>query len=279
MADFYGKSIDFGRNPARDLPDRFEIRRLSAEHVEWAASIVSHSNVFRSPVWSVCYPNGKSARAVDCLHTADYLCRHQVNSGMSFGVFDKHYKFKRPESAATGGKLYWDSEGAGATEDQLIEQMDFPLVSVAMSYDLFEPFDMSRIAPLIATLPLFGTAVHILEERDPRDPASWAATSPRQVLMRNATSTRKDYEGMGVMKALAHFLMREAKLSGYRQISIDAFNNAVTKVWSNPPPPFTSETISSLDMAKYEETNDKGEKVALFSPCTMKVHKINIHLV
>jgi hypothetical protein len=35
---------------------------------------------------------------------------------------------KRPESAATGGKLYWNLEDENATESDLAEQMDFPSV-------------------------------------------------------------------------------------------------------------------------------------------------------
>ncbi len=43
---------------------------------------------------------------------ADYLCMHQIASGHSLGVFDREYQFRRPESASTGGKLYWDLDQA-----------------------------------------------------------------------------------------------------------------------------------------------------------------------
>jgi hypothetical protein len=100
--------------------------------------------------------------------------------------------------------------------------MDFPLVSVALSYDAHNALDMSKMEPLMEALPHFGLAYHNLEDGDSRDPETWKAKGPNEVLFRNATSTRQDYEGEGIMAALARWLMREAALKGYRGIQIEA---------------------------------------------------------
>jgi len=52
----------------------------------------------------------------------------------------------------------------------LQEQMDFPLVSIAIAYNGINELDMARIKPMITTLPLFEKVVTALEEQDQRDP-------------------------------------------------------------------------------------------------------------
>lgn len=158
----------------------------------------------------------------------------------------------------------------------LLEQMDFPLVSVALAYDQINALDMSKIEPLIQVLPLFGTVYHVFDVLDKRN-KSWTAKAPREVLMRNATSTRREYEGQGLMKKLAGFLMREAKEQGFRAINIEALNDAVSHVWLNPPKPFTSELVSSIDMATYEEVVD-GQTVKPFVPSKKVGMKIYVTL-
>jgi hypothetical protein len=122
----------------------------------WAAAIVIHNNMFHSPVWPVIYPDEKTKRAQQGMAAADYLIRHQIESGMSFGIFDKQYDYKRPESALTQGKLYWDPNDIKSDGASLQQQMDFPLVSVALSYDGFNPLDMQRLMVLVEILPLLG---------------------------------------------------------------------------------------------------------------------------
>ena len=82
---------------------------------------------------------------------------------MSFGIFDTQYKFKRPESASTQGKLYWDENDLDSDGAALLQQMDFPLVSVALAYDGSQPLDMPRMMPLLEVLPLFATIYGVLE--------------------------------------------------------------------------------------------------------------------
>jgi hypothetical protein len=216
---------------------------------------VLHSNLFYSPVWPVVYPDNKTARLYQGYAAGEYLIRHQIESGHSFGVFDLEYQFKRAESRPDG-KLYWDMQDTTLDADQLLAQMDFPLVSVAMAYDGIHALDMARLMPLIECLPLFGTIYHTLETLDTRPEASWKPTAEKQLLLRNATSTRHDAEGKGVMKALAQFLMRYAHGQGFRAIQIECLSDAVTKVWSQPPPPFKSTLVCEFNTAELEEEQD-----------------------
>lgn len=131
-------------NPETNLPSRYEIRTLGPEHAEWAGAIVAHSNIFHSTVFPVIYPDNKTARFNAATRFGQYLLEHQINSGLSLGIFDKEYQYRRADSAATGGKFYWDVEDDQATAEELLEAMDFPLVSVALAYDGKNPLDMEK---------------------------------------------------------------------------------------------------------------------------------------
>ena len=265
-------------NPIK-LSSRYEIRQLTPAHLEWSRAILTHSNVLLSPIWPLCYPENKIRRVYTVYHACDYLVSHQINSGLSFGVFDTEYKFKRPESAATGGKLYWDENDLDVDSDTLLEQMDFPLCSIALSYDLIEPLDMPSMGALVKELPLFATIYAALEAVDQRDPAAWKAKEANEVLMRNGTSTRGDYEGEGLMKKLAQWLMREAALKEYRGIQIECGHDAVNKVWMNPPAPFKADVVGKVDLGTYTQENAQGDLVKPFKPSTQLSSKIYVTLV
>lgn len=133
----------------RTLPARYEIRPLGPEHAPWATAIVCHSNAFHSTVFPVVYPERVAARFNAALKAAGYLVDHQIKSGLSYGVFDKEYPFRRPESASApaGGRFYWDPEEEGneeMTAEEVLERMDFPLVSVALAYDGFDKMDFQQ---------------------------------------------------------------------------------------------------------------------------------------
>ncbi|KAF1987677.1 hypothetical protein K402DRAFT_403369 [Aulographum hederae CBS 113979] len=259
------------------LDPRYEIRQLTLADADNAAAIVSHANMFDSPVWPEIYPTGKTARCYQLTKAADYLVKHQINSGFSFGVFDKEYEYKRPESAATNGKLHWDFSNEDATAEELLEQMDFPLVSVAAAYDGANALDMAQMGPLIGTLPVFGVIYAILGELDTRDPESWKPKGPKGVLMRNATATRRDYAGEGLMKALAHFLMRKADEEGFRAVNIECMADAVTKVWLNPPSPYRAELVAEF-WTEEREVEEEGKMVKVFEDVKQHVTKVCVHL-
>lgn len=242
------------------IKNRYEIHKLEPKHLPWAKAIITHSNVFHSPVWPAIYPENKTQRAYALFSACDYMMAHQIASGLSYGVFDTQYKFKRAESAASGGALYWDAEASPeATAEELLAQMDFPLVSIAMALDQFNPLDESRLGSLIASLPFYGDLEHQFSTLDTREASSWKATSPGQVMLRNGTSTRADYEGAGVMKELAHFLMRRAAEEGFRGISIECLHDAVCHVWMNPPTPFKARLIARFNVNEYQRDGEDGK--------------------
>jgi hypothetical protein len=265
-------------NPST-LPPRYSIRKLDSTHLYQAAAIVAHSNCFHSPVWPVLYPSDPTARCHALVSTGLYLIAHQISTGLSYGVFDDSYVYKSAEAESVGGKLYWDGTetGTGSLEEQgerLLQQMDFPLVSVALSYDAAEPLDMDKMKPLMELMPHFGTVYHILGDADKRNPESWQATGPGQVVMRNATSTRVDYEGQGIMSGLARWLMREAESKGYRGVQIECLADAVTHVWSEPQEPFKGKVVSEFDMATWRD----GEGKLAFEPCKQRATKCYVEL-
>ncbi|KAF2251619.1 hypothetical protein BU26DRAFT_240503 [Trematosphaeria pertusa] len=264
------------------LPPRYEIRKLGPEHFPWANAIVVHSNLFHSPVWPNLYPDKLTERAHAAYEAGEYLWMHQINSGMSFGVFDTAYTFKCAESKAAGGKLYWDKREPGIQDTQglkaegmrLLEQMDFPLVSVALAYDAANPLDMEKMGPLMAAIPHFGLLYHILATRDTRDPASWQPKAHGEVLLRNATSTRHDYEGEGLMAGLARWLMRESDARGYRGIQIECVNDAVDHVWSKPPSPYEGILVSEFHTGTWKD--EEGNLA--FAPTSQRVTKVYVDL-
>ena len=265
-------------HPANPSPftSRYEIRQLTLADLDAATAVVRHSSIFHSPIFSIL--GSRDPTLVMKVYQSNYLLRHQIDSGLSYGVFDTQYQNKRPESAATNGKVYWDVDKPATDPAVLLEQIDSPLVSVACSYDQFYPLDMAQMAPNIRAVPLLGTLYQALAAGDKRNPADWRATAAGQVLMRNGTATRVDYHGQGIMKKMAHWLMREAKLKGYRNIQIECGHDAVTDAWLHPPAPFTGELISSFNAATYEEDSPNGEKLHPFSPSKQLVTKVYVTL-
>ena len=96
--------------------------------------------------------------------------------------------------------------------------------------------------------------------------------------MRNATSTRPDYEARGLTRKLANWLMREAVGHGYRGIQIECVHDAVTRTWLHPPEPFKSELIGKFDMATYEQEDEEGRKSRPFEPSKQVCTKIYVTL-
>lgn len=182
---------------------------------------------------------------------------HQVASGFSFGVFDKEYEYKRPESRATEGKLYWDVTDMSATRESLLAGMDFPLVSVAMSYDIVNRLDYTRMGGMMDALGLYGPVLKRMDELDPRGSLdNWIPKDTGRVLQRNATATREDYMGYGLMKKMAHWVIREAERFGWTGIVIECFHDAVTETWMNPPDGFKAQNVCEVIIKDTEEEVD-----------------------
>ncbi|KAK9385166.1 hypothetical protein V1515DRAFT_630997 [Lipomyces mesembrius] len=207
------------------LPPHF----VDPVHTTRANAIFSHSNTFYASMkWSSTRPENQTAFCYKLFRGADYLIRHQINSGTSFGIFDTTYKYKHPESS-----------DMDATNEQLLAQINFP--------------------------PLFGLFFSELEGRDARASATRKVEGPHKVLQRNGTSTRADYEAQGLMKKLAQWLMREAAGRGYIGIEIPCAHDAVIKAWLYPPSPFKASVVSQFDAKSYEKEVD-GHMIKPFAP-------------
>lgn len=244
-----------------DLTPRFEVRKLDAKDTVILSAIISHCNVFHSPMWAVAYPDDQIKRCFKLHHATDYLKRVAIESGLTYGVYDKEYKFKRPESAATGGALYWDRNNLTATAQQLLDEIDSPLVSVCMARDAFQKLDMSQMSEILEIMPTFGLMREHRQKVDKRDPKSWEPTAFGQVISRMGTATRSDYEGMGLMKLMAHWEMRDAAAKGFRAITIDTLHPAVHHVWMNPPAPFKATYVDTFNMNELTVEKDGQEVV------------------
>ncbi|KAL2813964.1 hypothetical protein BJX63DRAFT_393213 [Aspergillus granulosus] len=261
-------------------PPRFEIRKLEPQHLEWAKAIISHSNVFHSPVWAKIYPENQAERFYATFDGTTYLVQHQIDSGLSYGVFDTEYVFKRPESAKTGGAIYWETErDPNLTGDEILEQMDFPLASIALAFDAADPIDMSRLAPLVQALPDFATFAPRLDARDTRDKTTWEANGPRELLKRMGTATRADYMNAKITKMMAHWLMFDAAEKGFRGINIECYHDAVRHIWTHPPEPFRADLVALFRVDEYEvEKEGSGEVVKPYGHVTQALSKVYVHL-
>lgn len=258
------------------LDPRYEIRKLTDDDILWAAAILAYTNIFCSTLWTLVYPDEKVKRNYATAEANAFVIR-KVGPDLCYGIFDKEYKYKRPESAATGGKLYWDHSNLDVTKEELLEQMDFPLVSIALSYDGILPIGPDEMKPLIDCIPLLGTLYMQLDLLDKRDPESWKAKNAGEVLKRCGTSTRADYEGRGIMTGMAYWLMHEMAAKGYRGIQIETSSDKVHRVWMNPPIPYKAELISQQDTQTYEE-EENGIKYKPFAASSQRMTKIYVTL-
>ncbi|KAI5868706.1 hypothetical protein GGS23DRAFT_546843 [Durotheca rogersii] len=265
-----------------ELVPGFEVRPLGPEHLDVVKALSNHSMMFESPIWSKIIPLSEQTKHVYRLfEIMGPWAMHGLKSGHSYGLFDTNYVYKRPESAAApgGGKLYWDFDNLSATKEELLQQLDSPLVSVALAYDGFDKFDHARLCPTENWFPGVTGIMKLLVERDTRDPASWEPTAHGQVMFRNSTQTRSDYQGHGLMKALSHFLMRQAKKEGFRAIKIECFNEILPRVWLNPPAPFRAVLVSQAHTSEVEEVGEDGETVFPIRGAPQKVSRIHVDLL
>ncbi|KAG8158035.1 hypothetical protein KVR01_012307 [Diaporthe batatas] len=260
----------------RTLPPRYEIRTLTREHIAWANAIIMHSTAFASPVWSRLYPDNKTRLCYDLFRHSDYLVSHAVASGLSLGIFDTQYTFQHADSDAAGGKLHWDLDdtGSGAGEADLVRQMDFPLLSVALAFDAFNQIDAARLAPLVGVMPLLADRNRILSARDGRDPGAREATGPGQVALRNSTATKAGEEGKGFMGHLARQMMRRLAGMGFRGVQIQCLHDSVHRVWSRPPAPFRAEVVARFHCSE----DGDGEVRRLFKGSVQEVTKVYVSL-
>lgn len=248
------------------LLPRYQIRKLTLSDLPFAHAIITHANLFHNALWSKLHASDAVSRAYRIFNTGAYNTSHGIESGFSYGVFDTEYQYKNPQSTATNGAIYWDPELYPASSGaDLLEQMDFPLVSVALAYDpVATPLDIVKFQPIFAELPLFPKLVSITEANDIRPVEERKPKQVGECLFRCGTATRADYEGKGLARALAGHLMSEAKKAGYKATQVGTVNNRLNEIWERISPSGQddengskgakkSRVVSVVDLERYEE--------------------------
>ncbi|KAK3388080.1 hypothetical protein B0T20DRAFT_108873 [Sordaria brevicollis] len=256
------------------LPPRYQIRKLTLDDLPFAHAIITHANLFHNALWAKLHASDAVDRAYRIFNTGSYNTSHGIESGFSYGVFDTEYVYKNPQSAATNGAIYWDPilHPASSGSD-LLAQMDFPLVSVALAYDpVATPFDPVMFQPIFDELPLFPKLVAVTEANDIRPPEERKPKVVGECLFRCGTATRADYERKGLARALAGHLMGEAKKAGYKATQVGTVNNRLNEIWERVPGQeesgnkvvegAKSRVVSVVDLEHYEEdeVDEEGKK-------------------
>ncbi|KAJ9626517.1 hypothetical protein H2203_004150 [Taxawa tesnikishii (nom. ined.)] len=246
--------------------------------MEWARAVILHSGAFDSPLWTRVYtsPTELSKRFWAVMKPITYLVERQLQSGMSFGIFDLEYKFKRPQSEASGGRVYWhEKQDQRINGEEMLELMDIPLVAVALTYDGANE-NMARTRALVRVLPPLEIICSDLEFDSMGK--NWKPREPKRVLMVNAMCTLRNHTGNGLMKTLSHFIMRQAKQEGYRVIRIDSAHDGILKTWESPPAPFGAEMIAMCDCRLYPQEDKKGRVFYPFNEAWQVLFRVHVHL-
>ncbi|KAK4096862.1 hypothetical protein N658DRAFT_562172 [Parathielavia hyrcaniae] len=246
-------------NTQAQLPDGYETRRLEPQHLEWVTAMIGHTLSFDS-LWAMEVPGARTSEEAEQIKTKRVYelaesnipsAMHCIASGLSYGVFIKGWTPRRKDTKP-GGQLHWDTNDTSASREELLEQMDFALVAVALTQDAAKPKTpppeghkrMDQILPLLLAIR-DGIARNELEG------SKGIAWKPPQgkagkgkVAKRSGTCTRGDFAGRGLSKALLHHVMRALAEAGYQGIDMQASHRAVEKVCLSPPLPFRAYVLS-----------------------------------
>lgn len=257
-----------------ELSDRYYIGKIDASVAEWAKALMIYGFMLRTSIWTPILREPKTANALRALKLLSDYFEHAINSGLSYGVFDKEYQYHRSESGAEGGKLYWDELDPENPYlgMKMIEHMDFPLVSVAMSYDFFYQRKADFEPPIREILPLHLPMMALLAKgapgpSDPRWPKAGG-----EVVCRTGTVTKPGYERRGLMTALNRFVMMEMKSRGYRNLIIGTAGNgpSVHRVYTNLPMGCSSQVLHHYNVEEMELEDENGQTVKPYLGCDLK---------
>ncbi|KAI1849689.1 hypothetical protein JX266_004638 [Neoarthrinium moseri] len=249
------------------LPSRYTVRPIDRSVAAWAKALSIEGFMLRPSIWQPLVPEPRTANALRAFTALEGHFAHSINSGLCFGIFDREYEFRRAKSTSQGGDLYWheldpdhdDFEIIG--EKQMIDAMDFPLVCVALSVDAFDrkPDDASRA--LYECMPLVKALGTYLARLDKRPASSRQPDARGEVMIRSGCVTKLGYEGRGLMTALNHFVMLEAKARGYGAVTAGIGSPTVYRSWMNAPVGCLSSVIAYFDIWGIELEDEEGSLV------------------
>jgi hypothetical protein len=256
-------SLKFG-----ELPKGFEIRQLKIEHLDWAAAILGHTMSFDAPwIAKVQVDENPTKRAYDMYDAIKASWKLGIEAELSYGVFNLSWE-RRYKDTEEGGQLRWNFKDTSAPRQKLLDQMDFPLVSIAMSKDCAaaKPVLEAKEGAISWSMLARGskTIRDTLKKRDTSgkiEPSSGTESEMGRVIKRSGTHTRGDFTRRGLATALAHHIMREFAAKGYKEILIHAGDPAVIKAWLEPPEPFIAVEGSRFNTSDAQEEFGKDVKV------------------
>lgn len=249
-------------NTSIELPDGYVFLPLEEKHVEWAAAIVGHTMAFDSPIFAAAYPNRQTQLAYDAYRAIKPASLHCIKSEFSYGIFDTNFKARYPDTEAEttkgGGtkaarRLFWDTSNPLATRKELLDQMDFPLVAIAMHKDATNTEYPNKPKPSYGEV--MGEPHRVVRDALKEPVGTYIE---KQVLCNSGIHTRGDHAGKGLSKVLAHRVMEAVANAGYYRIEISIMNEYVSRVWENPPAPYKAVERNTFDTtAKNEPKSDK----------------------
>jgi hypothetical protein len=237
------------------VPDGYEILPLEVKHLPWVAAIVGQTMALDSPILTSAFPHDQTQRAYDAARAIRPSSEHCIKSGLSFGVFVKNWKPRFPDTQAGDTKearrVHWDTANPSATREELLEQMDSPLVSIAMHKDATnneydKPKDHKTFGEVMGK-PHQALRAGLKLRDSPKAHEAKTLVLHGQVLKNSGIHTRGDHAGKGLSKALAHHVMTTVAEKGYYRIELVTGNEAVNRVWENPPAPFKATVVAALE--------------------------------
>lgn len=183
--------------PVAQLPKGFYFNSLERHHQRWVQAIIAHTMSFDSPIWGdQPYPGGRTQRCYDMFHAIEASVRQTIESDLGLGVFRAeedvgkdqpatNEEDGKPGSAGTNDRLKWDFNNPDATREELLAQMDFPLVSITLTNDA--AFPEPQPGPSAADKPPVvkawadiadghGDISDALKATDKRDPSVYSPT-------------------------------------------------------------------------------------------------------
>ncbi|KAI1860496.1 hypothetical protein JX265_009895 [Neoarthrinium moseri] len=248
------------------LPSRYEIRPIEPQHEEWCRALLAQALLLRAPIWRPLIPEPKVKTILTGWRTLEPYYGHSLRNGLSYAVYDKEYVFKRPESVASGGALYWDEINAEDPELEvkgeqwMLDGLDFPIVSLALSYDLLQPPPKEAYAAMGRLLPAWGAMMAQFTDTAQTIPNLPQPTEIGQYAHRSGCITRSEYEGKGLGKLASWWVMHEMAAKGFWGLLVGAGNDQISKIWLHKDAPFRVATIIKEDLWQVELEVD-GQKI------------------
>ncbi len=270
---------------ATQLLDGYRIERLELKHITWVQAIIGHTLSFDSALWAEApYEGGQTQRAYDMYVAIGPSADECIRSGLSYGVFKEDWK-PHFDDTNPGGQLRWDTANRNANKDELLKQMDFPLVSVAMTKRTrgkgeAKPHPGDEVKKWHEIIPLFGTISAAFKKQEADNHHDFLRDledKEKKIARRSGTHTRFDYRGKKLMKALAHYIMDELAKE-FDMVAIQSTSETVTQVWENPPEGYKATVTGVFNTAEYLKKDKDGEMVHPFGAAKVVCKKIYVDL-